>query len=62
MTGKRDKIRIVTASARHAALAAPLFDAYRQFYRQPSDTRAARMFLSQRLKRKESVLFLAFLD
>lgn len=62
MTGKRDKIRIVTANSRHAALATPLFDAYRQFYHRPSDPSAARMFLNQRLKRKESVLFLAFLD
>lgn len=61
MNGKRDEIRIVTASTRHASLAATLFDAYRQFYRQPSNITASRIFLNRRLKRKESVLFLAFL-
>jgi hypothetical protein len=29
-----------------------LFDLYRQFYRQPSDTRAAKKFLSDRLEKK----------
>jgi len=39
---------------------APLFDAYRQFYRFPSDLDGARRFLSQRFEREESVIFLAF--
>jgi GNAT superfamily N-acetyltransferase len=38
---------------------APLFDAYRQFYEQPSDLEGARVFLSERLARSESVVFLA---
>ncbi len=38
----------------------PLFDGYRQFYAQPSDPALARDFLSLRLKREESVVFLAF--
>ncbi len=38
----------------------PLFDAYRQFYRQPSDPGGARRFLLERLERDESVIFLAF--
>jgi GNAT superfamily N-acetyltransferase len=37
---------------------APLFDAYRQFYERPSDLAMARAFLSQRLERDESVIFL----
>ena len=37
-----------------------LFDAYRVWYRQPSDTTKARNFLSERLNRKESYLFGAF--
>ena len=37
----------------------PLFDAYRRFYRQPSDLRHARSFLRARLDRKESVILLA---
>jgi GNAT superfamily N-acetyltransferase len=38
---------------------APLFDAYRQFYEQPSDPALARMFIAERLERGESVIFLA---
>ncbi len=38
---------------------APLFDAYRQFYGQPADVALARRFLSDRLTREESVVFLA---
>jgi GNAT superfamily N-acetyltransferase len=42
--------------------AAPLFDAYRQFYGQRSDLAAARAFLDERLRRDESVIFLAVAD
>lgn len=38
----------------------PLFDAYRQFYRQPSDPGRAERFLRERLEQGESVIFLAF--
>ena len=41
---------------------APLFDAYRQFYGQRSDLAAARAFLEERLRREESVIFLAVAD
>jgi GNAT superfamily N-acetyltransferase len=41
---------------------APLFDQYRGFYEQPSDEALARGFLSQRLERNESTVFLARLD
>lgn len=41
---------------------APLFDAYRRFYRQPSDIDGARTFLRDRLENDESVVFLARLD
>ena len=41
---------------------APLFDAYRQFYGQRSDLAAARAFLEERLRREESVIFLAVDD
>jgi len=37
----------------------PLFDAYRQFYAQPSDPEMARTFLTERLQREDSVLLLA---
>ncbi|MGB3542764.1 N-acetyltransferase family protein [Rubrivirga sp.] len=39
--------------------AAPLFDRYRQYYRQPSDLEGARRFLRDRFEADESVLFLA---
>jgi GNAT superfamily N-acetyltransferase len=38
---------------------ASLFDAYRQFYRQPSDLEGARAFLAERIACDESVIFLA---
>jgi ribosomal protein S18 acetylase RimI-like enzyme len=38
---------------------APLFDGYRQFYERPSDLELCRVFLSGRLQRGESVVFLA---
>lgn len=37
-----------------------LFDAYRQFYKQPPDLAGARKFLNERLENEESVIFLAF--
>ncbi|WP_017462754.1 GNAT family N-acetyltransferase [Dyella ginsengisoli] len=41
---------------------APLFDAYRQFYRQPADLVRARDFLAERMARQESLVLLAELD
>ncbi len=55
-----ERLRIVRGNVRHSALAAPLFDAYRQFYKKKPDLKAARDFLRRRLKNGESVLFLAF--
>ena len=43
-------------------LVVPLFDAYRQFYRRPSDPESARRFLSDRLERSQSVILLALAD
>jgi ribosomal protein S18 acetylase RimI-like enzyme len=43
-------------------LVAPLFDAYRQFYQQPSDPALARAFIAERLERDESVIFIAERD
>lgn len=41
---------------------APLFDAYRVFYAQPSDLTRAREFLQQRLSQSQSTVLLAQLD
>jgi ribosomal protein S18 acetylase RimI-like enzyme len=38
----------------------PLFEAYRQFYRLPSDTEQARRFLWDRFHHNQSIIFLAF--
>ena len=38
----------------------PLFDAYRQFYQQPSNLEGARAYLQARLERDEATVFLAF--
>jgi ribosomal protein S18 acetylase RimI-like enzyme len=40
-------------------LIAPLFDAYRQFYRRPSDPDLARGFLLERFQHNESIIFVA---
>jgi GNAT superfamily N-acetyltransferase len=40
-------------------LIVPLFDAYRQFYRRPSDPDLARRFLLERFQHHESIIFLA---
>lgn len=39
-----------------------LFDAYRQFYEQKSDIKAARAFLSERLERNEVISYLLYDD
>lgn len=53
-----------TVSIRQAVLAdldtlAPLFDQYRQFYRQAADLAGARAFLLERFRHAESVLMIA---
>jgi GNAT superfamily N-acetyltransferase len=40
-------------------LVAPLFDAYRQFYRKPADLALAKRFLFDRIQRCESIIFVA---
>jgi len=54
-------LAIVVRQATTADLDAlvPLFDAYRVFYRKTSDPELARTFLSERLSRNQSVVFLA---
>jgi ribosomal protein S18 acetylase RimI-like enzyme len=52
-------ITVVEATLREIDEAAALFDAYRVFYRQPSDPSAARAFLSDRFQRQDAVLLLA---
>ena len=56
------KTRIIRAAVEHVDDVAPLFDAYRRFYTQTPDIDGARVFLTERLERDESVLFLALTD
>ena len=53
---------ITRATSEHVELLTPMFDAYRQFYKQPSDPGQARRFLLERLERDQSVVFLAMED
>ncbi len=57
-------MNICVRRATHADLdrVAPLFDAYRQFYAQPADPKAAHDWLHERLSRRESVILLAERD
>jgi ribosomal protein S18 acetylase RimI-like enzyme len=52
-------IEIVQATPADVGAVAPLFDAYRQFYKKPPNEEAARRFLFARLSKGESVLFFA---
>ena len=52
-------MQILKANIDHVDLVVPLFDSYRQFYDQKSDPESVMDFLSQRLNRNESVIFVA---
>jgi ribosomal protein S18 acetylase RimI-like enzyme len=52
-------VTVSEATARDLDEVAALFDAYRVFYRQSSDIAAARSFLAERFKRRDSVVLLA---
>src|SRR5437588_12811591 len=53
-------LRIARAGLTDLDDLAPLFDGYREFYGQRSDPAAARAFLSERIERDESVIYLAY--
>jgi GNAT superfamily N-acetyltransferase len=53
-------VRVVRAASKDLDELVPLFDAYREFYGQRSDAAAARGFLSERIQRNESVIYLAY--
>ena len=55
-------MRVTRAAIADVDAVAPLFDAYRRFYGQRPDVGAARAFLDDRLRRGESVIFLALSD
>ena len=55
-------MNIVKAHIEHLDLVVPLFDAYRVFYKRQSDKNTAKQFLFERLKNKDSIIFLALLN
>src|SRR5512146_277891 len=55
-------VEVKQATAADSAAIAPLFDAYRKFYRKSTDLDGARAYLTARLSRGESVVFFALLD
>lgn len=55
-------LRIRVATVHDLDVVAPLFDAYRQFYRQAPDAQRAREFLFERFAHHESVVLLAEID
>ena len=57
---RAEGFRIVRAGPGELDAAAPLFDAYRQFYNKLPDLEAARRFLSARLAKRDSVLYLGY--
>lgn len=56
---KRPDLRIVRATMADAHKVAPLFDAYRVFYNQPSNEPAALEFLRDRIRSNEGVVLMA---
>lgn len=61
MSGIQDtnSFTIIQAEMPQLDIVAPLFDKYRQFYKQPSDLDLARKFLKARVQNRDSVIFLA---
>jgi|SRR5579863_46671 len=56
---ERPDVAVRQATVLDLDLLVPLFDAYRQFYRKPSDPGLARQFLLERLRQNQSIIFLA---
>jgi ribosomal protein S18 acetylase RimI-like enzyme len=56
---KTQKYKIITVQLQHLPLLLPLFDAYRVFYKMPSNLQGAQSYLTARIKNQESVIFLA---
>ncbi len=56
---ERHDVAVRQATILDLDLLAPLFDAYRQFYRKPSDLDLARRFLLERFQHNQSIVLLA---
>ncbi|PIA82140.1 GNAT family N-acetyltransferase [Gaetbulibacter sp. 4G1] len=55
-------MNIIQATSEHLNHLVPLFDGYRVFYRQESNKTAVKTFLKERLTKKDSVIYLAYID
>jgi GNAT superfamily N-acetyltransferase len=55
-------LQIKRAVEEDIAAVAPLFNGYRMFYKQPTDIIAAAKFLTHRIQKDESVIYIAELD
>ncbi|MGA2714532.1 MAG: GNAT family N-acetyltransferase [Bryobacteraceae bacterium] len=56
---ERQDVTVRQATIFDLDLLIPLFDAYRQFYRKPSDLDLARRFLFERFQHNQSIIFVA---
>jgi ribosomal protein S18 acetylase RimI-like enzyme len=52
-------VHVVRATLQDVDRLVPLFGAYREFYHRPADPEGSRRFLTERLTREESVVYLA---
>jgi GNAT superfamily N-acetyltransferase len=57
-----ENVTIIRADLSHVSAIAPLFDAYRQFYKQAPDLERVSAFVADRITNGESVIFLAVAD
>lgn len=53
---------IIKAHIDHLEDLVPLFDGYRQFYKQPTNKDGARQFLIERFKNKDAVIYMAYIE
>ena len=60
MATQDNTLEIVRATIDDLELLVPLFDGYRQFYKQAEDLEGARRFLQTHFEQNTSVIFLAF--
>ncbi len=53
---------IIQATTKHLKDIVPLFDAYRVFYRQPSNLIGAENYIKERLTKQDSVIYIAYIN
>lgn len=55
-------LEVKQASSMHLTELIDLFDAYRCFYQMPTEKKQVQLFLQERLKRKDSLILMAFIQ